>query len=574
MPLRSCIHICFPASRARAALLAVALLGGCEAPDHPDTVYYNGAVYTMTAEHARVSAVAVRDGAILYAGDDAAAQALAGPETVRVDLAGRMMLPGFHDTHAHVLAGGISLYGCNLDDVRDGERILAMLPGCLAEYRYAEDAWVIGSRWGLAAFAGGNPRKEWLDAVFGARPAYFVDSFSHSAWVSSKALEIAGISAHTPDPPHGVIERDPVTGEPTGTLRDTAMELDAAHIPPATAEEIAAGITRGQQEAARFGITAYIEPGLNAQQARIYRQLDSDGRLGARVQGSLSPLGWSAGEVGEGLFELVDELGSLAGERFRTGSVKIYIDGVIETRTSHLLQPYDDHSNFPPFYDRESLYSIYERLHAQGVQIHTHAIGDGAIRLALDAYERARDRSGPLDNRHHIVHLQLIDPADIPRFGQLGVAAGFQGLWAYPDEYIDVAVPLVGAERAGRFYPVASVQRSGGLIVGGSDWDVSSLNPLDAIEALVRRQDPFSDDGPALAPAEAIDLESALRAYTANAAYLMKLETFSGTIEAGKRADLVVLDRDLFAIETTAINEARVLLTLIDGQAVWRAPEF
>jgi predicted amidohydrolase YtcJ len=239
-----------------------------------------------------------------------------------------------------------------------------------------------------------------------------------------------------------------------------------------------------------------------------------------------------------------------------------------------MLEPYDDHSNFAPFYEPETLFSIYERLHAQGLQIHTHAIGDGAIRLALDAYERASQRAGPLDNRHHIVHLQLIDQADIPRFAELGVAAGFQGLWAYSDEYIDMAVPLVGAERVARFYPVASVHNSGAMVVGGSDWDVSSLNPLDAIETLVRRQDPWSDDGRVLAPSEAIELESALRAYTANAAYLMKLENVSGTIETGKRADLVVLDRNLFEIEPNEINEARVLLTLVDGQPVWRAKDF
>lgn len=557
-----------------AAMLGTMGLAGCQPGDGADLVFLNGAVYTMDPARPRVSAVAVRDGAIVYAGDDAGARALAGAATEIIDLGGRMLLPGFHDTHAHVLAGGTSLADCNLGDVRDGERILALLPGCLAEHAYAEDQWVIGARWALAAFPDGNPRKEWLDAVFGERPAYFVDSFAHTAWVSSKALEIAGIDALTPDPPQGVIERDAATGEPTGTLRDAAMELVARHIPPPTPEAMEKGLDLGLQEANRFGITAFIEPGLDQSQIDLYRRRDEAGRLSARVLASLSPISWHAGQAGEGLFDLVEQSGSLHGRRFRTGSVKIYIDGVIETRTSNMLEPYDDGSNFPPFYERETLFSIYERLHEQGIQIHTHAIGDGAIRLALDAYQRAAQRGGPLDNRHHIVHLQLIDEADIPRFGELGVAASFQGLWAYPDEYIDVAEPLLGAQRVERFYPVASVQRSGGLVVGGSDWDVSSLNPLDAIETLVRRQDPFADDGRILGAGEAIELDTALRAYTANAAHLMKLETVSGTIEPGKRADLVVLDRDLFAVEPTAINEAKVLLTLVDGAAVYRAGPF
>ncbi|MGB5347896.1 MAG: amidohydrolase family protein, partial [Woeseia sp.] len=188
-----------------------------------------------------------------------------------------------------------------------------------------------------------------------------------------------------------------------------------------------------------------------------------------------------------------------------------------------------------------------------------------------DAYEHASKTVGPLDNRHHIVHLQLIDEADIPRFAELGVAASFQGVWAYPDEYIDVAEALVGKDRVARFYPVASVERAGGLVVGGSDWDVSSLNPLDAIETLVRRQDAYEATGPQLGVNENLSLASALQAYTSRAAYLMGLEKLSGSIEVGKRADLIVIDRDLFAGPATDINNAEVVLTLVDGKEVFRA---
>ncbi len=554
-------------------LAAVAAPSACtkDAVPPADAVFVNGAVYTMNAAQPQASAVAIRDGAIVYVGDNEGALSYAGAETYQEDLEGRMLLPGFHDTHAHVLAGGMALGGCNLEDARDGKRVLAMVEQCMEEFDYPPGEWVIGARWALAAFADGNPRKEWLDEIFGQRPAFFVDTFSHSAWVSSRALEIAGISKDTPDPPQGVIERDPATGEPTGTLRDSAMELVSKHIPEASADEIEAGILRGLEAAAAFGITAFIEPGLNELQATTYADMDRRGEISARVLGSLSPLSWHAGRIAEGLDELLAKRANWRGPMFRAESVKVYIDGVIETKTSFMLKPYSDDSNFPPFYEAAALNGLYEHLHAAGLQIHTHAIGDAAIRLALDAYEHASKTVGPLDNRHHIVHLQLIDEADIPRFAELGVAASFQGVWAYPDEYIDVAEALVGKDRVARFYPVASVERAGGLVVGGSDWDVSSLNPLDAIETLVRRQDAYEATGPQLGVNENLSLASALQAYTSRAAYLMGLEKLSGSIEVGKRADLIVIDRDLFAGPATDINNAEVVLTLVDGKEVFRA---
>ena len=206
-----------------------------------------------------------------------------------------------------------------------------------------------------------------------------------------------------------------------------------------------------------------------------------------------------------------------------------------------------------------------------GVQIHTHAIGDGAIRIALDAYEHAFLANGPNDNRHQIVHLQLIDRDDIPRFAELNVAANFQCLWCYPDVYIDLAVDIVGEERVEQFYPVRSIKSTGGMLVGGSDWDVSFLNPLDAIETAVRRQDPYEESGRILGQDQEIDLITALDMYTRNAAYIMRLEDKTGSVEIGKRADLIVLDRNLFEIPLTEINEARVLLTIMDGKTVYSA---
>lgn len=569
----SCFRLCLRYSwPVVAGLLAV----GCDnAPPLPaDRVYLNGAVYTFDDEHRKVEAVAIRDGAVIFAGSSTAAARFIDDRTNVTDLQQRMLMPGFHDAHAHVLAAGLGEAGCNLEDERDHELIREMLEVCAGSGDVDPDEWVRGSRWPLAAFADGRPPIEWLDEIFAGRPAYFVDSFAHSAWVSSRALQIAGIDRNTPDPPQGIIERDARTGAPVGVLRDAAMDLVARHLPQPSPAELAAALKTALTDVRRFGITAYTEPGLSERYLEAYRAADQAGKLTARVLASLSPIAWEAGRFGDEIFDLVAKRATYQGKYLHTDSVKVYIDGVIETRTSFMLQPYTDGSNFPPFYPAEELAVLYQKLDAMGLQIHTHAIGDAAIRQALDAYEHARQQNGPNDNRHQIVHLQLIDAKDIPRFAALDVAANFQCLWCYPDDYIDVAVGLVGTERVNRFYPVASIAGSGGLIVGGSDWDVSSLNPLDAIETAVTRQNPYTNEGRVLGSGENIDLRLALEMYTRNAARVMRLDALTGSIEVDKRADLIVLDRDLFSIPIHEVNEARILQTLLDGVEVYTDRSF
>lgn len=535
-----------------------------------DIVFVGAAVYTSNPDQPWAEALATTGDEIAFVGDKTDAREWIGPNTKVVELEGKMLLPGFHDAHAHVLAGGYTLNICDLQDNRSREQLRELLEQCAAERNYGQDEWVEGGRWPLAAFENGAPRKEWLDEVFAGRPAYFVDSFGHNAWVSSEALRIAGIDDLTPDPPGGVIVRD-ANGHATGTLREEAMGLVAQHVPAPSEERLAVHLRSGLAEAARYGITSYIEPGIDQQQALVYQNADREGWLTARVLASLSPKGSAAARFGDEIFPMLEQRDSWRSEHFNVDSVKVYIDGVIETETSFMLAPYLSGKNFEPFYTLEELAPLYQKLDAMDIQIHTHAIGDAAIRLALDAYESMLVANGPNDNRHHIVHLQLIDKVDIPRFGQLNVAANFQGAWAWPDQYIDVAMGVVGMERTQQFYPVASVQRTGGMLVGGSDWDVTTLDPLYAIEALVRRQDPDAEDGPELGDDERIDLDAALAMYTRNAAWIMRQEKETGTLEAGKKADLVVLDRNLFEVPATEINEATVEFTILGGNIVYPA---
>jgi predicted amidohydrolase YtcJ len=551
----------------------LSLLTACSSPAAPgaDTVFRGGAVYTVDDDRSWAEAVAISDGEIVFVGSDEDVVALIGADTEVIEIDGKMLMPGFHDAHAHVRHGGSSLLGCSLHAYEDVAAIRSRLAECVSSGDYGPDDWVTGGGWQLAAFPDGAPHAALLDEIFGGRPAFFNDAFGHNAWVSTRALELAGIDATTPDPPQGVIVRNPETGEPSGTLRDGAMALVEDILPAEDEADRYASLVAGLQEANSFGITAYIDPGVMQSSLGLYQAAASRDELTARVVASLSPLDEQANKFGPELFDLLAVRDRYRSDYLDVDSVKVYIDGVIETRTSFMLEPYLDGSNFPPFYEQEELNNLYERLDGMGLQIHTHAIGDGAIRSALDAYEHALFANGPNDNRHQMVHLQLIDADDIPRFGELNVAANFQCLWCYPDVYIDLAVDIVGASRVQAFYPVRSVKNSGGLIVGGSDWDVSSLNPLDAIETAIRRQDPFEESGRVLGENEEIDLAAALDMYTRNSAHIMRLEQKTGSIEVGKRADLIVLDRNLFDIPVSEINETRVLLTLMDGRTVYAA---
>ena len=556
----------------RGALLLAAALSlatcACSGPG-ADWVFRNGTVYTVDAQRRVAQAIAIDGGRIVYVGDDAGVDRFLGLDTRKVDLAGRLLLPAFTDAHVHMLEGGVTLDACNLSGVRNADAILEAIARYAAAHPDA--AWIAGSGWSLAAFPDANPRKEDLDRVVPDRPALLIAGDGHSAWVNSRALAAAAIDRDTPDPPRGRIERDSASGEPSGTLREAAMEpvqalafdigpLDALH-----------GLRRAVAQANQFGITSFVEArATTSEYDWAYRLLDLAGMLHARVTLSL----WLDPARGdEQLAELTTRRNHDFTRHVRASAIKIFVDGVAESRTAYLLDPYEGSSDRgTPNFTPERLTALATQLDRDGFQLHFHAIGDAAVRMALDAVATARERNGPRDARHHIAHLQLVDPVDWPRFTSLGAIANVQALWAFPDDYVmQLDLPALGRARTESMYPIGSLARAGAPLAAGSDWPVTSMDPLAAMQVAMTRSDPRNASDAQLGPDERVDLATILAAYTIGGAQLMHQEAATGSIEVGKSADLVILDRNLFAIPPAEIAQAKVLLTLFEGKIVYEA---
>lgn len=563
------------------ALLAVILatIAACSRTEAPpeapgaDLVFTNGRVYTVDARRTWAEAVAVTDGRIVFVGADDAASAHIGSESTVVDLGGRMMMPAFQDSHIHAIGAGIEASRCDLNDLDD----LASYRAVIGEYAAANPdvEWITGGGWSMSVFGpGGSPSKTIIDELVPDRPVYLSSADGHTGWANSRALEIAGITKDTPDPPDGIVDRDPETGEIVGSLQEGAMSLVTRHIPDDSLQDRIAGMTYSRDLLHSYGITAFTDASVGRDSLEAYKAMDDAGELDLRVVASL----WW--DRNQGL-EQIDDLVALReefdqGGLLRPTTVKIMQDGVMENYTAAMLEPYlvESGTKGIPMVDPELLKQALVALDAAGFQVHFHAIGTAAVRQSLDAIEEALIENGQLGNRHHISHLQMIHPDDLPRFAELETIANFQPLWAYADDYVtELTIPFIGEERAQWMYTIKSVQDAGGMIAFGSDWSVSTANPFPQIETAVTRLSATGEDVPVFLPDERIDLESALVAFTTNAAFLNKHEEDTGSIEAGKLADLIVLDRNLFEIDPADISETNVLLTLFGGRPVHGDPD-
>ncbi|QMU76450.1 amidohydrolase [Streptacidiphilus sp. PB12-B1b] len=558
--------------------------GGPVPRDHhfADLVFTGGPVYTVDPARSWARAVAVRDGRIVAVGADHDVRHLIGARTEVVDLAGKLLLPGFQDAHVHPVLGGVTMRSCDLHHLETAQAY----QDAVAAYAAAEPdrAWITGGGWSMEAFPGGTPHRELLDAVVPDRPVALPNRDGHGVWANSRALEIAGITRDTPDPADGRIERD-ADGLPTGMLQEGAADLVTRHIPATGEDDFRQGLIEGQRYLHGFGITGWQDAGVGSAFGPgdvygAYLAAAADGSLTARVRAAQ----WWDRQGGlEQLHEFTARRAEAAAVRdgagrFRAGTVKMMLDGVAENHTAAMLEPYLDGcgcssgSSGLDFIDPEKLGGHVSELDAEGFQVHFHALGDRAVRSALDAVEEALRRNGPRGNRHHLAHLQVVHPEDVPRFRQLGATANMQPLWACHEPQMDeLTIPFLGERRSGWQYPFGSLARSGAMLAAGSDWSVSTPDVMLGIHVAVNRRAPGEQDVRVLGPQERLDLGTALAAYTAGSARVNHLDDVTGSVQTGKYADLVVLDRDPFAGPAEAIGETRVLRTYVEGDLVHAA---
>ena len=553
------------------ALVALAAGGAACArrPPGADLVLRGGAVYTLDAARSWAQAVVVEANRIVYVGPDAGVEGWIGTKTRVVDLAGRTVLPGFQDSHMHPLMGGIAMGQINLTTIQSRDEIFRRI----REYGGKNPSlpWVVGWGWEPGAFLpSGTPTRRMLDALVSDRPAFFASSDGHTGWANTKALAAAGVTALTADPRNGRIGRDERTGDPTGILFEgAAMELVRKHIPAPTLEERVAALERALGELRQNGITSIIEAYSHSDDVETLAAASKRGLLTARVTLSL---GFRPDGGDDQVEQFIARRREFKDGLVRATAVKIVLDGILETYTAAMLEPYLDgpRDRGPIFVEPPRLNALVSRLDKEGFQVHIHAIGDRAVRAGLDAFEQARRDNGARDSRHHIAHVEAIDPADIPRFRALDAAANFSPLWARADENtIDLTEPRLGPERSRWLYAMQSFFSAGAPVVFGSDWPVSSLDPLEGIETAVTREMPGGSPRGPWKPEQRLDLPEALAAYTVNGAWLAFSDRERGSLEPGKLADLVVLSADLFRTPPRDIHKVRVDLTVFDGHVVY-----
>jgi len=556
------------------AILLLRAFGTAAAQTPADVALLHGRIHTQDGHRSIVAAMALRGNTIVAAGSDQLIGTLIGPHTRSVDLRGRVVLPGIIDAHTHPASSAQDLGKCDLHDrMLAAAQIKEQVGVCLRENAGDPARWFEVTQ---VNPTGVTLTRADLDSILSDRPMVLSASDGHTVWANSAALTAAQVTAATRDPPGGRIERGH-EGRPTGTLRDSAMDLVLDALPPASPDYEARQLETALAAMRATGITSVQDASVDDHLMQIYKRLYDAHRLNMRVRGCFH------------LADLTQPAARLIGEaiRFRrkwaidpdflrADAVKIFADGVIEypSQTAALLDPYLDASGHatgnrgPSYFRQKDLDAIVSAADAAGLSVHVHAIGDRAVRGALDAFAASRRANGPLDNRDQIAHLELVSPDDFPRFRELGVIANFQLLWAERDDYIvNGTLKYLGPGRSRYLYPARSLRDAGALIAGGSDWNVSSFDAFEAMERAITRAEARGKQP--LLPEQSIGIQDIVDAYTINAAFALRQERTTGSLESGKRADFIVLDRDIFAIDPRDLHETRVLSTYLDGREVY-----
>jgi len=536
-----------------------------------DIIVMHGRVYTENSKQPWAQAVAIRNGKIVAVGDDEEIEHTRGAGTKVIDAGGKLVLPGFVDCHIHFLDGSFSLGRVNLEGARDAADVQKRL----RQYAtgHPGDDWILGRGWNYAMFGPeALPHKKYLDEIFPDRPVFLEGYDGHTYWANSKALTLAGITHETPNPSNGSIVRDPKTGEATGALKESAQDLVAKIIPkPSRAERLLA-LHAGMKWANEHGITRVHSAGQDFEVLDLFDEMRRQGALTVRMYIAyfLNPPELRP----QDLEAIEDARKKFHDDWIDAGAVKFMVDGVVESHTAAMLEPYSDDSSLKGklFWEPSQYKAAVVELDKRGLQLFTHAIGDYGVRIALDAYENAETRNNTRDGRPRIEHIETIATSDIPRFGKLGVIASMQPLHSYPDtNALDVWARDAGPDRASRAWAWKSISDAGGRLAFGSDWPVVTLNPWEGVQTAVTRQTSEGLPEAGFVPGQRLTVAQVTEGYTLGAAFAGRREKSEGSIEIGKLADLIILSENIFDIDPHKIGATKVVTTIVGGRLVYQA---
>ncbi|MGI9342867.1 MAG: amidohydrolase [Gammaproteobacteria bacterium] len=542
-----------------------------------DAVYLNGSIYTVDGQNPWSEAVAIRDGRFIHVGSNEAVTKFIGPETERIDLEGKMAMPGLYDLHIHFIQGSEeTTFGCRFSETATPTEIFATVRKCVDDDVQAITGWIVGGSWD-ASYLDQPERfnKSLLDEVAPDIPVLLWNNAHHDALANSEALALLGITADSTDPENGRIERLPDSTEPNGLLIETAAFEAGAQLPLLTKEQLAGAALQTQSRLNGFGVVGIKDAGTTSLALQTYKYLDDQDELTLRVATSIL---WQLSFFGppEDTRAVVRDRHRYRGNKVGTDFVKIFLDGAPPGKTAAFLDPYVADEQHGADYrgymiDSAQLTQDLIMLDAQGITVKMHAAGDASARAALDAVEATRKANGESGLFHEVSHASFIHPDDIPRFEQLGAAAEFSPVIWHPHPVLDYLGGFLDDGRVDRMWPIRSIVDTGALGIAGSDWPTVGAddpNPWPAIEAMVTRRHPTEGHPGVLGPEEALPLERVLEIYTINGATGIRQESETGSIETGKSADMIILDRNLFEIEPEDISETRVLKVILEGEVV------
>jgi predicted amidohydrolase YtcJ len=555
----SCLGVVAPAQNSKDPKIAA------------DSIVLHGRIYTLDSKQPWAQALAIRADKILAVGDDATIGTFRGPDTKVIDAAGQLVLPGFVDCHIHFMDGALSLGRVNLEGAKDVAEIQQRLRDYAAKHPGKD--WLLGRGWDYAMFgAAALPDKKYLDELFPERPVFLEGYDGHTYWANSKALTLSGITRDTPDPPNGIIVRDAATHEATGALKEAAQNIVAKVGPGLTRSERLDALRAGIKWANENGLTRVHSAGGDFPQLALYDELRRRGELTLRfyIAYFMDPPEMRPQDV-----EAIETARKKYHDKWiDTDAVKFMVDGVIESHTAAMIEPYSDDPSLKGklFWDPSKYSSAVAELDKRGLQLFTHAIGELGVRTALDAYQHAEEVNHSSDRRPRIEHIETVTTADIPRFGNLGVIASMQPLHSYPDaDTLDVWARNAGPDRSSRAWSWKSIADAGGRYAFGSDWPVVTLNPWYGLQTAVTRQTRKGKPEAGFVPSQRLTIAQAVEGYTLGAAFAGRREKTEGSLEKGKLADLIIVSQNIFEIDPHKISETKVRTTIVGGKVVYQS---